>query len=389
MVLEKLTSTLFEAIFFTTVFGIIFSLFTVKSSPQNKYSRALIVLLGIMISWRFFIAQVSSRYWVAIVIPAFLISNYFFYFSEFGRRIARILVILTVIVCIGKDLHFNWNDKSIIKLAAIIKEDAKKYRSVLCTELEEDAPLLPRIGYYTDFPILKNNLDNHIEIHHIYESAKGLYDVLYLVAEKSEMESAFLTKNVAEFGGILLASFYKDMHKKKKVYLYKITIPPKKQLDYTQIELLPNGDFEKIVKHNNPQNAHFIPYKWRVSKDVIIDDSIESINGNRSLSTKYTIFSSIYSTQVNIPSTNKLLVFRVKNALRASLYVRCYYYDSTGAVTVNTLMSIIVPDNDLHQFQIPLSTHVSPDSRKMNLGFFFTAPNGFIIDDIGFYSLAK
>lgn len=386
MSFSKLLSTLFEVNFVMLLMGVVFIFFIDKSSPENRYCKLLTVFIGIMILWRFFVAQVSGRYWIAIIIPSFLIISYFFYYMGWGIRMARIMLAITVLTCLGKDFNFNWNNDAIIRIADTINKDMTQYDHVLCSEIGPKTKIISRMEFYTNSKILKNAAANKVEIKDIYEGAKGLYDVLYLVAEQKPDVADKLKDSVAALGGVELQSEYKDMHKKNKIYLYKISVPSQReQIPEKRLWLLPNGDFEEHLLSTQAGKTRIAPKQWTVSQDIRVDDKIAPISGKYSLSFPDGRFASVCSTQVKIPAGCELLIFSIRDAGGANLYVRGYSSTKKQKTpSAETLMSIVVPNNELHQFHIPLPRNMQ-EAERVSFGFYGSAPNGFVLDRIGLY----
>ncbi len=381
--MERLIDILYEPIFGVVLACVFCILFLLKKSPENKLMKLIAALLAMMILWRFFVAQVSTRYWAAILFPALALAGYVCYLPWWGIRFSRFLIIIVVVACLGKDFHLNWNNRSIINSAEAIKADAKKYSCAFVTEFENSG-LLSRIGYYSGIRTVDNI--NKVDLLQCYESAVGVYDVFYIICENEPTEHLNFYEQVKLIGGELLFSRDKEMRGKKKIYVYKILIPPAEKVVFPTPELVKNGDFEQIVKRTNKDGSSYLfPQSWgRVSGFELEQDN--PISGKYSLRVKGLKDMVLYSYDIRKIGQNGIMRFTVKSGRDANIRVIGRGYEEPRKVAFQkTLLNLEIPDDGAYQLQVPLKFSELTGANTIQYFWYISAPNGLIMDDVEFY----
>ena len=120
MFLTKLNSFLFEPILFTTLLGMVSFIVYKDKCNTGKWGWPVLALTLGMVAWRIFLAQGSSRYWSILIFPACVFTCYFCYLNFWKIPISRFILGIIILMCLGKDFHFNWNNRAIINVANVL-----------------------------------------------------------------------------------------------------------------------------------------------------------------------------------------------------------------------------------------------------------------------------
>lgn len=158
ILLQSIPGILFEPIAVGAVLGLITAaIFLWKKRPVLYWVVAFSLLF--MLGWRLAIQIISGRYASILIFPAIIATAYFIfkmemltaYIPKFPEWLRKWLPYLTVIGIaiggVGQLCHYNAYADRILKIAELIKSDAKQYKSS-CILTSEDR----RLRYYTGLP---------------------------------------------------------------------------------------------------------------------------------------------------------------------------------------------------------------------------------------------
>ena len=381
--LYRLMDVLFLPVFWSAVAGI--TALILRAALKWRSLRDLraaliwlIVLIG-MVGWRFPVAGSSSRYWVAVLFPCILLIVYSCYTVGLGKRIARILFFALVIACLLKDFRLNWNDRAITDAAAAIREDSKQYRHVFVSELERTG-FLERIGFYARTPTLSCVYCNGMQLQHIYEPAKGLYEACYLLFKDTPKENLITYEKLKPYGAKLIFSQDKDMRKKKKIYVYKVEIPKQINSQLPKMaEFCQNGNFEDLIKR--PNGDVYLRH-WGMNGAKLIADNA----GNHFISFKDKSLSLLYTSRLKPLGKDSVLLFYVNASASSHIRIYVFGFDKNNNKIYNkVLMNTIVPEDIAIQFQIPIkNTEIEP-ATTVSYYWYVISPNGMTMDNIGVF----
>ncbi|MEG2075460.1 MAG: hypothetical protein RRY34_03065, partial [Victivallaceae bacterium] len=166
------------------------------------------------------------------------------------------------------------------------------------------------------------------------------------------------------------------------------------QIPASPEKLIPNGDFEKLFKYTHagdklswwcPENWGY-PNQWKNSREVKLEQK-NPISGKNSIRFTAEREVLLYLSTIKNIGKDGLLSFNVKSAAGAEIRVIARFCDEKGkAISQKVLFETKIPDNQLHQLQVPW--------QKRNLDFapyviwfwLVKAPNGLVLDDVEFYS---
>lgn len=351
-----------------------------RKSHDILVAALLTLILCAMLFWRFVLAGASTRYWATSLIPMSLLICYLIYGKWIGRGIAR--VFLGTILCgfIAKDLRLNWNNRAITNAAAAIVKDARAYEKAFCSEIEK-SEMLSRMEYYTSLPILP--YEKGIQLETILNSARGLYDVCYIVTMEKHGKQMPIQEKLKRKNAELIFRQDKDMRKKGQICVYKIPVPKAKDPLPVVAELWPNGGFEDVVVRSD-KNA-FPRYYGKIA-DVFLSDH-EVISGNYSLYSKSSGLSFVHSIPISPPVDNGTLLFTVSHAAGARIGFYIWKFNEKGKLlSRDIVLNVVFPDdNRMHQFQIPFSAKDFENAAKIQCYWYLSAPYGMLLDDFGIY----
>lgn len=351
-----------------------------RKSRDTLIAILLVLVLGVMFFWRFLLAGASSRYWAGALIPMFLLIGYFLYGKWFGRGISRLLLCIVICGFIFKDLRFNWNNRAITNAAAAIIADARSYESAFCAEIEK-SEVLTRLEYYTPFPALP--YENGIELETILNSARGLYDVCYIITMDDHRKRTSSRKKIEQANAELIFRQDKDMRRREQICVYKLPVPGRQAPLPITGELWPNGDFEDIEVRSGKET--FPRYYGKIANVSLADREV--ISGKYSLYSKSAGLSFVHSIQVLPPVEGGTLLFTVSRAPRARIGFYIWKFNEKGKrLSRNIVLNAILPDDKrTHQFQIPFSAEEFEDATRIQCYWYLSAPYGMLLDDFGIY----
>ena len=373
----QLIHRLFEILFFPIAyFGLGCIYLLIRYHKEHKRELFLLAaLLLTMTGWRFFFAQSSTRYWSVILYPALIFAAYFCSWIKNHIKVLRFGFVL-VLTCLIKDFDLNKNNQAIQNAAIAIKRDMQTYQSPVCAELQKSG-VLTRIESYIGIPTVSFDELAEIQMSHICEPARGLYDVCYVVRTGSNQND---NTDMMTYQSKRIFSQDKDMRKKNKICVYKALIPDKTDSIPIKKELCPNGGFE----NEGIRNGKPFPVSWGESGSVDYSSDVV-ISGEKSIFIKGESSSLLYSAPIPPLSENGFLLFTVKNAKGASIGLYVFGFDETNKrIFIVPMMKTFVNSDTLHQFSIPYNHSCFKDADTVRYYWYIYAPNGLYIDDIGF-----
>ena len=176
-----------------------------KKNIPVKFFYYWFALIIIMIIWRVGIQAESSRYWAILIIPGILFCSVFCFFDFWPKR------------------HFNYNSKMIINAAnAIIAYQIPKQSSII---IEGGNSVGERLSYYSEVPaIIQDSGSNAVR--QTILSLRGLYDTCFLVFSNTVNQESLYDPIIKEFNAELIYEQFHDNRQKRKLFVYKIIVPP-------------------------------------------------------------------------------------------------------------------------------------------------------------------
>lgn len=293
---------LFEPLAIFALFGIATALYLGWKKRDALWNFISLALL-FMILWRSAISLISSRYASVLLYPTILFAVYFLYrlpalsnrISSFPQRfrphIPLCLLVILIIACLGKSLHYN-PYRYVLSCSALVAADAVNYsRPWLLTE---KSGRISQYEYYARIPGIERDLrkDGRIDyskIIAVLEEYKLQKDVIYLClnepadAPAISAEELHLPKKNWQF----LGAEYHNRRRKKvtRVYRYLPGLFSRKiqkinemsaATSYPAESLLENGDFKTFY----PEHASIYPFtqKMFVERGIAVPDVLKEKN---------------------------------------------------------------------------------------------------------------
>ena len=166
ILLHSIPGILFEPIAVGAVLGLITAAILLwKKRPVLYWVVAFSLLF--MLGWRLAIQIISGRYAAILIFPATIATAYFIFkmdwlagfipkFPEWLRKWLPYLTVIGIAIGgVGQLCHYNAYADRILKVAELIKSDAKQYKSS-CILTTEDR----RLRYYTGLPANSISMTN-------------------------------------------------------------------------------------------------------------------------------------------------------------------------------------------------------------------------------------
>ncbi len=206
---------------------------------RSAWYLSLVLALFVMVSWRVAIQILSGRYAAVLIFPAVIFTAYFIVKSDFlagfipkfpeciRKHLPMLFVIGLVIGSIGQLLHFNPYADHVIKTAALIREDAKKFpdSQILATDYW-------RLSFYSGLPVHVINSISVTEEEYLAEIGNalkqssmfsgGVYYAVFPVSLKHSPQ--YYLSEVPEFirnEMTLLGEFYHNRKKRRGTRVYR------------------------------------------------------------------------------------------------------------------------------------------------------------------------
>lgn len=346
---------------------------------KHAAAGGVLFLLAFMALWRFAFGVGSDRYWAAAHIPLLLLLGYALY-GIAGRGLGRIVFCVVFAGYLAKDFRYNRNNRAIADAARAIAEDAKRYRSAFCSELN-DSELLSRVEYYSGLPALYHA--EGMDLPTLLRSAEDLHDVCYIVTLEDRKRGGGSGKRLENARAELLFRRDKDMHGRKEIRVYRVPVPERKGNLPLTGEIWPNGGFEKIVKR--PGRGDF-PQGYDNIFNVSLSEK-EVISGKYSLYGKSAGLCFVYSPLAPPPESDCTVVFSVARAPGAKVGFHIWKFDGKGKFLSRKIMlnAILPADGRTHQFQMPFHAADFRDAASIRCYWYLVAPHGLLLDDLGIF----
>lgn len=388
MIFFKFFPTLFEPIAILMFLGLAGCFFLRKKNIPVKFFYYWFALIIIMIIWRVGIQAESSRYWAILIIPGILFCSVFCFFDFWPKRFSIILVCSIAVAALGKTIHFNYNSKMIINAAnAIIAYQIPKQSSII---IEGGNSVGERLSYYSEVPaIIQDSGSNAVR--QTILSLRGLYDTCFLVFSNTVNQESLYDPIIKEFNAELIYEQFHDNRQKRKLFVYKIIVPPPPEQRTDMIPFFVNGDFEEVVFKSNkkiefPRLWDFVIAGNSTGECIPIYNDV--ISGKTSVKiTNSGLPLTLYPETRNKVEEDGFIVFCIKQGKGTRLALReAVYKNNLEFISIreNELISILINTDDLHQFQIPVYKNNYRPEEVIRFYWIIQSPDGIIIDDIGF-----
>ena len=384
----KLFPTVFEPIAITMFLGIVGCFFLRDKKQPIVFFYYWAFLIIFMIVWRIIINAESSRYWAILIIPGILFCSTFC-LACLGNKLLSIILILGIaLITLGKSLHFNTNSKMIINAANVIATYKNQEQRLIIIEAGDS--IAKRLQYYSGVPAVSQDADNE-SLQQTILAFRGLYDTCFLVFSSNINEKSQHEIILKDFQAELVFEQFHDNRQKKKLFVYKIIVPPKLEIKTNIQPFFINGDFETIVfkdtkKVDFPRAWNFVTIEDAQGECIPIHDEV--ISGETSLKiTSSGLSLTLYPEPRIGVKEDGFIVFCVKKAKGALLTIREAVYDNNKEFISSQekkLVSVFINTDDLHQFQIPVYKKNYHPDEVIRLYWSILAPNGLILDDVGF-----
>lgn len=411
------------------VLGIALCLYqTGYNKKEQKRPRFLpvICICAFMLLWRWCAHISSSRYSIALIIPAIGFGSYFLSNNHIPSLFRFVAGLICFAFLIHKDLRVDLRSNYYVDICHVIRQDSKGNLSPVVWSFEGNCN---RLFYYcgSNIPVY--------EFHHDYSNGNlqdyinrcilnaGLdHDCIYIYLRNKRGEAPLKAKDVGfsdNFWKIRMHGFC-DSHKKKEFYLYEaIKCNPKfSESDLSEDELLSykkeiennlflNGDFEKsssdkhfqnvlnTLKDNpnkpsyRPQNPLFWPDRW-LPHNGYTDDSMpiveltdQSISGKRSLFLSSQGETMVYSPRKSLDGIKDFeITFLARNLSKSEMFVEMRFYkkNTNNTITQNIRTDIFLDASKTRIYRIPI--HIAPQDYTEIAVFFGLKSGALTLDDI-------
>ncbi len=384
--LSNIIDVAFEPFLISSLVGIILICITHEKGEKLRLHRLLLIILILMLSWRFILGTKSSRHWAVIIFPILTYSGIFCWSIARNWKISLLLIIIIGGIAIGKNLHINPYSKYLLNASEAIIADAKNYKHPIIIEAGDSS--VSRLKYYTGMPAIYDDFSADY-MQHEMQGLRGLYDVVYLVFNASDRLNVNKSLELQRFNAELIFEQFRNRKEKDKIYIYRIPVEKMSEPLYGGEILFRNGDFEELAPQQIPGGSK--PKLWGTTYGLGVPLECQTttenvINGTRSLYLQYFLKFTLFPlTRVKI-SDDGIFSFWIANADGATLWVRVHVVGANGKLRrVDHLVQVPINTNQKHQFQFYLKADDYLPDDTISVHWSIMSPEGCQMDDIEFY----
>ena len=407
------------------ILGIIVYINTIRKEEKHRF-LPVICICAFMILWRWGAHVNSSRYSIALIIPAIGFGSYFFCNKNVSVVFRFVIGLTCFAFLIYKDFRVDPQTNYLIDICQAIKQDSKNNLSPVAWTFDRNQN---RLFYYCEANIpvheLKTdhshgNLTDYIT--RCVLNAGLDHDCVYIFIRSKRGEAPFEAEDVGfpENNWKIKMHGFCDSHKKKEFYLYEATDCNSKfsECDLTGEEfffykkeidknLFLNGDFEKSSTNKHfqdvlntlrdnpnrpsyrPQSSLIWPDRW-FPHNGYSNDSMPIVElTDQSISGKHSLFLSsqgeimVYSPRKSLDGIKDFeITFLVRNLYKSEMYVEMRFYEkyTNNTIAQNARTDLFLDTSKTRIYRIPI--HVDhPDNAEIAV-FFGLTIGALVLDDI-------
>lgn len=388
--LSDIIDVAFEPFLISSIVGIILIYITHEKGEALRLHRVLLIIIILMLLWRFLWGTKSSRHWAVIIFPVLTYSGIFCWSIAKNWKIPVLLIVIIGGIAIGKNLHINPHSKYLLNASDTIIADAKNYRRPIIIEAGDSNA--SRLEYYTGIPAINDDFSaNYLQ--NEMQGLRGLYDVVYLVFSTSNRLGMSESLKLQRFNPELIFEQFRNRKERDKIYVYRIPVEKMPEPLYGGEILFRNGNFEELAPQQSPGGRK--PKLWGATHGLGVPLECQTttenvIHGTRSLYLQYFLKFTLFPlTRVKI-SDNGIFSFWIANADGVTLWARVHVVGANGKLRrVDHLVQIPINTNQKHQFQFYLKAEDYLPDDTISIHWSIMAPDGCQMDDIEFYRDAE